>query len=57
LATAGWLGKPGFHHAIDVGPASVRVLTVHPLPVQPDAKLVHVHGGLEACYLRCLLRR
>jgi hypothetical protein len=35
----------------------VRVLTVHPLPVQPDAKLVHIHGGLEARYLGCLLRR
>jgi hypothetical protein len=57
LAASWRFGKPGSHHAINVGPASVRVLTVHPLPVQPDAKFVHTHGGLEARCLGCLLRR
>jgi hypothetical protein len=33
------------------------VFTVHPLPVQPDAKFMHFHGGLEARYLGCRLRR
>jgi hypothetical protein len=39
------------------GLSCLRVLMVHPLPVQPDAKLVHIHGGLEARYLGCLLWR
>jgi hypothetical protein len=30
---------------------------VHTLPVQSDAEFVHVHGGLQACYLRCPLLR
>ena len=27
-------------------PVSIRMLTVHPLPVQPDTELVHVQGRL-----------
>jgi hypothetical protein len=57
LAASWRFRKPGFHHTIDVRPVGVRVLTVHPLPVQPDAKFVHADGGLEALYLRCLERR
>jgi hypothetical protein len=33
------------------------VLAVHPLPVEPDAKFVHFHGGLQARYLRRLMLR
>jgi hypothetical protein len=46
LAAARRLGEPVFHHAINVSTVGLRVLAVHPLPVQADAKFVHVHGGL-----------
>jgi hypothetical protein len=57
LAAAWRLGKPGFHHAIDVGAVGLWVLTPHPLPVQSDAKFVQVHGGFQARCLRCPLLR
>jgi hypothetical protein len=40
------LGQPCPHHAVDLIPVSLRMLTVHPLPVQPDTELVHVQGRL-----------
>jgi hypothetical protein len=57
LAAAWRLGEPGFHHTIEVGAVGLWVLAVHPLPVQTDAKLVHVHGGLQTRYLRRLMMR
>jgi hypothetical protein len=57
LAAARRLGKPGFHHTIEVGAVGLWVLAVHPLPVQTDAKLMHVHGGLQTRYLRRLMMR
>jgi hypothetical protein len=52
-----WLGEPSFHHAIDVAAVGLWMLAVHPLPVEPDAKLMHVHGSLQARYLSRLIRR
>ena len=40
------LGQPCPHHAVDLIPVSMRMLTVHPLPVQPDTELVHVQSRL-----------
>jgi len=40
------LGQPCPHHAVDLIPVSMRMLTVHPLPVQPDTELAHVQGRL-----------
>ena len=46
-AVASWrFGKPIFYHAVDVGSGGLRVLAMHLLPIQPDAKFVHIHGGL-----------
>jgi hypothetical protein len=36
------LGQPCSDHAVDFSPASLRVLTAHPLPVQPDTEFMHV---------------
>jgi hypothetical protein len=54
--TASWrLGEPGCYHAVDVGPASLWVLAMHPLPIELDAKFMHFQGGLQAFCLRYLL--
>ncbi len=53
MTAARRLGQPCPHHAVDFISASLRVLAVHPLPVQPDTELVHVQGGLYARGLWC----
>jgi hypothetical protein len=42
VTAAGRLGQPCPDHAVDFVPVGVRVLSVHPLPVQPDTERVHV---------------
>ena len=43
------LSQPCPYHAIDLAPAGFRMLVVHPLPVQPDAEIVHLQGSLQPC--------
>src|SRR6266704_2700353 len=48
LPAARGLGRPCPHHAVDLIPVSMRMLTVHSLPVQPDTELVHVQSRLRS---------